>query len=109
MMSNTGTGIPPERPAALHPTGVLHNTATGRYHPILFYAFPRPSEAGETLVRHRSMGHHTLGFETLEEAVAWISSRSDLRATGLVWEWDGTGTPAMTTLFETSVARDGGS
>ena len=50
------------------PAGVLRNTATGRFHPIVFYASPKPSEAGESIVRHRSKQHHTAGVATMNAA-----------------------------------------
>lgn len=81
------------------PAGVLRNTATGRFHPIVFYPSPRPSEAGDLTVRHRSKGHHTAGFDTMDEAVAFIDARPTWRHTRLVWAWDGEGVPALTFSF----------
>lgn len=81
------------------PAGVLRNTATDRFHPIVFYPSPRPSEAGESVVRHRSKGHHTAGFDTLDEAIAFINARPTWRHTRLVWAWDGEGIPALTFSF----------
>ncbi len=84
---------------AAFPAGVLRNTATGRFHPIVFYASPKPSEAGESIVRHRSKQHHTAGFATMDEAVEWIVAQPTWRPTGLVWVWDGEGVPAITHWF----------
>jgi len=77
---------------------ILKNEATGRYHPILFRASPRPSDdpgPGQTC-RHRSSGHHTDGFDTVEAAEEMIRSERNLAETGLVLEWDGQGVPATT-------------
>lgn len=41
---------------------VLHRTATGRYHPACF--------SEETSGQRRSIGHHTEGFSTRQEALA---------------------------------------
>lgn len=72
-------------------TGILHNTETGRYHPILFRAAPSYSFPE----RQRSRGHHTEGFDTLEAAIAYLAEKEypDPQA---MWDWDGVGVPAMT-------------
>jgi len=77
---------------------ILKNEATGRYHPVLFRASPRPSDdpSPDRVCRHRSSGHHTDGFETLEAAEEMIGSDRDLVPTGLVMGWDGRGVPATT-------------
>lgn len=77
---------------------ILKNDATGRFHPILFRASPRPSDDWEPgrVCRHRSSGHHTDGFDTVDEAQGMISSEPALKDTGFVLEWDGVEIPATT-------------
>ena len=90
----------------MYPVGMLHNTATGRYHPIVFRPAPMPSGADAEMgaMRYRSRGHHTEGFATLAEADAHIAERPEWTASGLAWEWDGTGVPALTEWFPAKVA-----
>lgn len=75
---------------------ILHNTRTGRFHPMPFRASPRPSDDVEPgkPCRHRSIGHHTEGFPT-EDAARVFIAQSGWTAFG-VHDWDGTGMPATT-------------
>jgi hypothetical protein len=77
---------------------ILKNDDTGRYHPILFRPAPRPSDDVEEgkACRHRSVGHHTDGFDTVEKAQEMVGQRPDLFDTGLLLTWDGFETPACT-------------
>jgi hypothetical protein len=77
---------------------ILENKETGRFHPIWFRPAPRPSDDAVegALCRHRSLGHHTLGFETIEAAQAFISGDERAWDTGIVLSWDGRAMPAMT-------------
>jgi hypothetical protein len=85
------------------PAGILINTQTGRFHPIVFRPAPLPGGATiGTVERYRSKGHHTTGFATRDEALAFIRERSELSLTGLALEWDGTGVPAITVFFDTA-------
>lgn len=84
---------------------LLHNTATNRWHPILFVESPLPSES--KLVRHKSKCHHTEGFESREaanasatELAAKVQARLLLDDVG---EWNGTATPAAVRFFDLSV------
>lgn len=85
----------------MYPSGHLHNIKTGCYHPIVFYCHPRPSDNEDTdeLVRYKSSGHHTEGFDTLELSKDFIASQPDWQETNLVWKWDGEEAPAMTCDF----------
>jgi hypothetical protein len=77
---------------------ILSNAESGRFHPIYFRPAPRPSDdavEGETC-RHRSLGHHTLGFETLEAAQGFIAEDESAWPTGIVLNWSGQGIPAVT-------------
>jgi hypothetical protein len=81
----------------------LHNTKTDRYHPILFTERPLPGGSGP--VRHKSVGHHTVGFDTRDEAIAECRKMSENPDCGgrlcveKDFEWDGEGTPAMVVFF----------
>lgn len=89
----------------LYPTGILKNASTGRFHPISFRWAPTPStnEKDETQ-RCKSIGHHTVGFDTLESAKEWIALKEELCFVDMTWEWDGTNTPAMIYWFPISLA-----
>lgn len=85
------------------PWGMLKNTATGRWHPILFCPAPPPSGDVVGFRRHRSKGHHTVGFDTEAFAMSDISQHiSEGRGwwSGMSWTWDGTEVPAMTGWFK---------
>ena len=56
--------------------GMLMNTATGRWHPILFRPAPAPSGDVHGFERYRSKGHHTEGFDTEPAARADIDGHS---------------------------------
>jgi hypothetical protein len=77
----------------IHPTGILKNTKTGRFHPISFR--PAPFSGNEDLNRYKSIGHHTDGFDTREEAIAFVKTVETMEWTGLFWEWNGEDVPAM--------------
>lgn len=82
------------------PAGIIVNTATGRFHPIVFRRAPLPSHYSEPgPQRHKSIGHHTEGFATKDDAIAHIEAHSDWRNTGMEWEWDGSDVPAIVWWF----------
>lgn len=72
---------------------LLHNNSTGRWHPIEFYAAPLPSDPEFTNPRHYSLGHHTDGASTREEAEQWIRAMCEMPGVSdcsdHVFEWDG--------------------
>jgi hypothetical protein len=84
-----------------YPVAMLYNTATQRFHPIFFEPRPRPSDTGD-IVRHKSLGHHTIGFPTIENAREHTTARDDCKDSGLVLEWDGKGVPALCYEFSLS-------
>lgn len=87
----------------LAPAGVLKNTATNRFHPIVFRSEPAPSSSPEDdSQRYKSRGHHTKGFDTLDEATACIDEAEGWHNTGLQWEWGGKDIPAITCWFSIS-------
>lgn len=87
----------------------LHNIKTNRYHPISFrYAPPPSGDLPNGTARFKSIGHHTDGFNTRDEAITFCNGT--LRAyykepvvvnTEKDFVWDGEGTPAMVIWFNT--------
>ncbi len=85
------------------PAGILKNAKLDRFHPILFRYGPAPSsDASDDVQRYKSSGHHTAGFDTEEEAKAFISELGGYANTGCVWEWDGEDIPAIVQWFSTT-------
>jgi len=81
--------------------GMLRNTATGRFHPILFHPAPFPGQTGDlpigSVMRYRSIGHHTEGFSTLDEALAHVKTTyPGYTLLEGIDEWDGQDVPAST-------------
>lgn len=86
----------------MYPSGILINKKTGRFHPIIFRRAPLPSEgfADEKQVqRHKSIGHHTDGFDTIEEAEKHLNDSTSAEDKGSRWEWDGETMPALVHWF----------
>lgn len=87
--------------------GLIHNTATDTWHPILFDESPLPGPFDPNKpVRHKSKMHHTTGFTTREDAIE--NAKTDLAprvglepkfALSKAFEWNGNGVPAMTAFF----------
>lgn len=82
---------------------ILANMDTNRFHHILFAPSPFPGNPAG-LMRHRSVGHHTNGFDTVEAALEDAGALAEKRSAVLVddygFEWDGKDVPAMTVFFE---------
>lgn len=86
---------------------LIHNTTADTWHPVVFAESPLPGPDGpHKPVRHKSKGHHTLGFSTREEAekdarevlapkIAGVTLKLDV-----VFDWDGEGIPAMVAFFD---------
>ena len=89
----------------LNPVGILKNTSTGLFHPIVFRIAPLASRADEDsgALRHRSRGHLTVGLGSLELAQAWIAARENSVDCGTIWEWDGKGIPVIVLWFPKSI------
>ncbi len=86
---------------------MLFNTALKRWHPILFVEAPLPGPpSADKPVRHRSRGHHTVGFATRYGALvnAVTSGRNpEVNARFAMDEdmlWDGQGVPASVVFFD---------
>ena len=95
-MSSVGSVFP-------YPAGILQNTQTGRFHPIIFRPGPTPGSSGkEDIQRYKSKGHHTEGFDTIEEAEADIKETPGLHDMGCRWKWDGEDIPAIVWWFSES-------
>lgn len=83
---------------------MLHDTTNDRWHPIVFQEQPLPGGC-KTPVRHKSMGHHTDGFATREEALQ--NCEETIAASEQTWTqcldkafpWDGKDIPAMVVFF----------
>lgn len=82
--------------------GILHNTTTDRWHPIVFRDSPLPGGV-ESPRRLRSLGHHTTGFATREDALAWGDSEPGLAGVPVdaqcCLEWNGDDVPAMVCFY----------
>jgi len=89
------------------PVGILKNTTTNRFHPLVFRPAPMASQADaeSDALRHKSQGHHTEGFDTLELAQAWIKQHPHYVDCNVVWGWDGEGTPAKVEWFTKSLIK----
>jgi hypothetical protein len=81
----------------------LHNTKTGRYHPILFDERLLLHGGKPKHTQYNSIRHHTVGFDTRQEAIAECLKMSEQFAGRLCIEkdfpWDGEAVPAMVVLF----------
>ncbi len=86
---------------------MLYNSKLDRWHPILFLESPLPGPPSlDKPVRHKSRGHHTIGFESREEAVESAresGERIEKTETRFVLDsdilWDGEGIPAIVGYF----------
>lgn len=86
--------------------GMLHNTKAERWHPIIFSESPLPGPYSEDKpVRHKSCGHHTVGFATRAEAMANIMNEMVVKlpeaklALEKDFVWDGEDVPALVVFF----------
>lgn len=82
---------------------MLENTATRRYHPMVFRESPLPGGVS-SVVRHLSSGHHTEGFDTREEALLHCTEKQAALPTirfALLrdFQWDGVDIPAQVAFF----------
>ncbi len=87
------------------PTAILENTATKRFHPISYRLAPLPgNDTGQGgKFRHKSIGHHTDGFDTLESANQWIKENDNATYYKEIILWDGEGIPADIHWFELKI------
>ncbi len=93
---------------------MLHNTKLNRWHPITFQEAPLPGPPStDKLIRHKSLGHHTEGFSTRDEAVIFAKEHAvrikevsvDGGAQTCLDEdipWNGEDVPAISTFFTES-------
>jgi hypothetical protein len=92
--------------------GMLHNTKTGRFHPIVFRQAPMPSgvDTDFGMMRHKSKGHHTDGFDTIEAAQEYVvtsCASGEHTDSGCRYEWDGEDIPAMVEWFPNPAPASG--
>jgi hypothetical protein len=85
---------------------MLHNTASNRFHPIMFRLAPLPggAEISPGVQRYKSQAHHTSGFNNRADAIKNINeSMAKVAAFGAstaTFEWDGDSIPAMVEFFD---------
>jgi len=57
---------------------LLFNQKLNRWHPIWYDESPLPGPPSDSKpTRHKSLGHHTAGFDTREAAIQEVKSTSD--------------------------------
>lgn len=80
------------------PTGIIKNTNTGKYHPIIFRNYPLPNGLNDN--RYKSIGYHPESFITKAITWIWILKHMDrLKYCGRIYEWDGNGIPEIWDIF----------
>lgn len=87
---------------------MLKNVKTNTFHPIYYmeHPFPRGMDEDNKLIRYRSKGHRTIGFESRQDALDSIETelvanlaRYDIhKELENDLEWNGEGIPADTQL-----------
>ncbi len=88
----------------MYPTGMIKNTATNRFHPVSFR--PAPLPGGSDIPRYKSAGHHTVGFDTEEEAIGWVKSSASMILVPNRYEWEGEDVPALVDFFTDASLTD---
>lgn len=76
---------------------MLYNTATNRWHPIVFDYYPGPGDTTERQ-RLKSAGHHTAGFATEQQAwdaINEIAEQHGFSVKSVTYQWDGKDIPSM--------------
>lgn len=85
---------------------MLYNTAKNTWHPIIYFESPFPGPLSKSSsTRFKSMGHHTGGFVSREDAIADVNKqelviKEKTLYTNIIREidedmyWDGKGVPA---------------
>ncbi len=79
----------------------LVNTKTGRHHTLVFRPAPFPGGGTQPVLRYKTLGHHTVGFDTRSESMTHAHELADPRGWEVVdvdYEWDGEGVPALSVL-----------
>ena len=86
---------------------ILYNEKLNRWHPILFREAPLPGPPSpDKPIRHKSCGHHTVGFEERADAEAEcrkMAEHDELHDAKIIDEliaWDGEEIPAMAICFD---------
>lgn len=93
-------------------TLIAKNTTTERFHPIVYWECPPPSGTLGDKARWKSKGHHTVGFETIDEAIVEVldicrRQKEILEGgeiyyddTGVAVEWDSSELPTGVLCFD---------
>jgi hypothetical protein len=89
-----------------YPICILLNKLTKRWHTIAFQPYPLPGQTGEKYSRYKSIGHHTVGFDTIEDAIAEIRTHDCFRLVGRVYAWNGLDMPAMVEFFDSAPSNE---
>ena len=93
---------------------LLQNVPNKTYHPIFYRLSPLPGNTN-TILRFKSIGHHTEGFKSRDEALADIvSENNNLRFKQMGWKplfktdddvlWDGEGVPTDVQILNSLTA-----
>lgn len=92
---------------------MFYNTKLKRWHPVIYEEKPLPGpESPDKPARHKSVGHHTDGFEKREDAMAYAETTAKKIVEGGMWAevkmsvkpeydmaWDGEDIPADVAFF----------
>lgn len=82
---------------------MLRNTATDRWHPLLFRPAPLPGDPEFSIPRYKSKGHHTEGFDTEQEGKTYIAAMCEKHGfedrSSIIFDWNGEGIPAAVSHF----------
>ena len=79
----------------------LRNRETGRFHPLVYRPAPLPGGAKpQGADRYRTLGHHTNGYDSFEEAQSYFTKDAPhVPDTGIIYDWDGTTEGGAMTMF----------
>jgi hypothetical protein len=90
---------------------LIHNQKLNRWHPVIYRESPLPGpDSPDKPVRHKSLGHHTEGFPTRDEAITNANTMAKKIVEGGHWTacklaldedlpWDGEDIPADVAFF----------
>jgi hypothetical protein len=89
--------------------GMIHNHKDNRVVSVVFVYSPLPGGDDDNMHRHKSKGHHTVGFDTRQSALDEINSTlihlvgqhygAAKLSLDVDFPWDGEGIPAMVKFF----------
>lgn len=92
----------------MYVVGMIHNQKLDKWHPVFFSDHPHSADT-ETVWRFKSRMHHTLGFDTRDDAIKNANGEL-LPGLGhartfldVDFQWNGEGVPAIVHFFDISV------